>query len=276
MALFYWHRMHVFTPTTSERIAMSSIVTQLADLLGKTRRPGDFYARGTVELLPPALSVQGVGPIVLPLLPGQAKQLAAAAEQAPYGRGPDTIIDTTVRNTLQIGPDRIDVGGRHWPRTLATILGSVAEGLGVSGPIEAEFYKMLIYKPGSFFVSHRDTEKTSGMFATLVIALPSSCSGGELVVRHKDRSIALDLLPVAGFRRCRSGRGRMFRRELRLACRHDDFVMFGVGSRNPTIPETCRITPRSTPSQCGVAAVVTLAEVAQVDHRVSQRFKRIM
>ena len=172
---------------------MSSTVTQLADLLGKTRRPGDFYARGKVELLPPSLSVQEVGPIALPLLPGQAEQLAAAAEQAPYGRGPDTIIDTAVRNTLQISPDRVDVGGRHWPKTLATILDSAARGLGVSDPIEAEFYKMLIYEPGSFFVSHRDTEKTPGMFATLVIALPSSCSGGELVVRHKDRSVSLDL-----------------------------------------------------------------------------------
>ena len=172
---------------------MSSTVTQLADLLGKTRRPGDFYARGKVELLPPSLSVQGVGPIALPLLPGQAEQLAAAAEQAPYGRGPDTIIDTAVRNTLQIGPDRVDVGGRHWPKTLAMILDAAARGLGVSDPIEAEFYKMLIYEPGSFFVSHRDTEKTPGMFATLVIALPSSCSGGELVVRHKDRSVSLDL-----------------------------------------------------------------------------------
>src|SRR5208337_1979483 len=65
--------------------------------------------------------------------------------------------------------------------------------LGVSDPIEAEFYKMLIYDEGSFFVSHRDTEKTAGMFATLVVVLPSSCAGGELVVRHKDRSARLDL-----------------------------------------------------------------------------------
>jgi predicted 2-oxoglutarate/Fe(II)-dependent dioxygenase YbiX len=172
---------------------MPSIVTQLADLLGKIDRPGDFYARGKVELLPPSLSVQGVGPIALPLLAQQAVQLAAVAEQAPYGRGPDTIIDKAVRNTRQIGPDRIDLGGRHWPKTLATILDATAEGLGVSDPIEAKFYKMLIYETGSFFVGHRDTEKAPAMFATLVIALPSACSGGELVVRHKDRSVSLDL-----------------------------------------------------------------------------------
>jgi hypothetical protein len=161
---------------------MPSIVTQLADLLGKTRRPGDFYAQGKVELLSPSLSVQGVGPIALPLLPGQAAQLAAVAEQAPYGRGPDTIIDTAVRNSLQIGPDHIDVGGRHWPKTLTKILDAAAKGLGVSDPIEAELYKMLIYETGSFFVIPRsrdnpelrwgyDTEIISNLVAVIVPVL---------------------------------------------------------------------------------------------------------
>jgi hypothetical protein len=47
-------------------------------------------------------------------------------------------------------------------------------------PITANFYKLLIYNEGSFFVSHRDTEKAPVMFATLVIVLPSALSGGEL------------------------------------------------------------------------------------------------
>lgn len=172
---------------------MTSIVTELADLLSKAVRPGDFYTSGTTKLLPPSLVVEGVGQIALPLLPVQARELVATAERAPYGRGPDTIVDTSVRNSWQIGPDRVRIGGRHWPSTLARILELVAEGLGVGDPTEAEFYKMLIYEEGSFFVSHRDTEKSPGMFATLVIVLPSSCSGGDLVVKHKDRSVRLDL-----------------------------------------------------------------------------------
>src|SRR3954447_21900385 len=75
------------------------------------------------------------------------------------------------------------------PRRLAR----VAEGLGVDAPITAEFYKLLLYDEGSFFVGHRDTEKAPGMFATLVVALPSSFAGGELVVRHKGREVRLDL-----------------------------------------------------------------------------------
>ncbi|WP_462323110.1 2OG-Fe(II) oxygenase, partial [Halochromatium sp.] len=66
-------------------------------------------------------------------------------------------------------------------------------GLGAHGEIEAELYKLLIYDAGSFFVSHRDTEKSPGMFATLVMVLPSTYTGGELIIRHKDQEVRLDL-----------------------------------------------------------------------------------
>jgi hypothetical protein len=59
--------------------------------------------------------------------------------------------------------------------------------------VVAELYKLLVYDQGSFFVEHRDTEKAPGMFATLVIVLPSLYTGGELVVRHRDREARLDL-----------------------------------------------------------------------------------
>ena len=169
------------------------ITADLAAVLGKVRRPGDFFAAGTTELLAPLLEVEGVGPVALPLLPIQARELIAVAEPAPYGRGEQTVIDPAVRRCWQIGPDRVRIRGRHWARTLETILARVAEGLGVDAPITAEFYKLLLYDEGSFFIGHRDTEKTPGMFATLVVALPSSFAGGELVVRHKGREVRLDL-----------------------------------------------------------------------------------
>jgi hypothetical protein len=40
---------------------MASTTTRLAELLTQVRRPGDFYAQGTAELLAPALTVDGVG-----------------------------------------------------------------------------------------------------------------------------------------------------------------------------------------------------------------------
>lgn len=172
---------------------MSTITIELAGLLNKVQRPGDFYATGTTEIFAPSLEVEGVGSIALPLLPVQAEQLVAVAEQAPYGRGEETLIDTGVRRTWQIDAAKIRIGGRNWPRTLDTIVERSAEGLGVTKPVVAELYKLLVYDQGSFFVSHRDTEKASGMFATLIIVLPSLYAGGELRVRHRDREVQLDL-----------------------------------------------------------------------------------
>jgi predicted 2-oxoglutarate/Fe(II)-dependent dioxygenase YbiX len=172
---------------------MTSISADLVDLLSTVRRPGDYCTSGTIELLAPSLEVDGVGPVALPLLPQQAQHLAAVAEQAPYGRGQETLVDAAVRRTWQIGPDQVRISGRHWPRTLEAIVTRVAQGLGVTDPIDVEFYKLLLYDTGSFFVSHRDTEKAPGMFATLVIVLPSHCSGGELLVHHHGREVRLDL-----------------------------------------------------------------------------------
>jgi predicted 2-oxoglutarate/Fe(II)-dependent dioxygenase YbiX len=173
--------------------ALSSIASEFASCLGAVRRPGDFWATGTAMLGLPSLEVTGIGPVALPLLPVQAGQLIACAEAAPFGRGEATVVDQTVRRSWQIGPDRVRIGGRHWTETLVAIVARAAEGLGVSDPVEAEFYKLLIYDEGSFFVGHRDTEKLPGMFATLLVVLPSRFEGGALIVRHQGRQVQLDL-----------------------------------------------------------------------------------
>jgi hypothetical protein len=152
---------------------MSSITAEFADALDTVRRPTEFFVTGTEQMLATGLEVEGVGPIGLPLPSVQAEQLVAAAERAPFGRGGDTLTDIRVRRTWQIGPDRVRMQSKYWPKTLQAIVARVAEGLGIVDPIDAELYKLLVYDEGSFFVPHRDTEKAPGMFATLVLALPS-------------------------------------------------------------------------------------------------------
>jgi hypothetical protein len=174
---------------------MSSIGAALHDCLRSVERPGDFAVGGIREVFMPAIDVEGVGRIALPVLPMQAEQLVAIAEAVPYGRGEDTLIDRDVRRTWQIDPARIAIGGRHWEKTLATLVAEAAGGLGIDEPVVADFYKLLVYDRGSFFVDHRDTEKAPGMFATLTIVLPSAHDGGELVVRHLGRETVLDPRP---------------------------------------------------------------------------------
>ena len=172
---------------------MPQLNDTLAALLGTVRTPGDFYASGVCALHPPGLRVDGVGTIALPLLPVQAEALIEVAERAPYGQGAKTLIDTAVRRTWQIGADRVHIEGRRYADTLAAIVAQASAGLGAGGGVVAELYKLLIYDAGSFFVSHRDTEKSPGMFATLIVALPSLHAGGELRVRHQGREARLGL-----------------------------------------------------------------------------------
>lgn len=87
----------------------------------------------------------------------------------------------------------LQFGGRHWQRSLDAIVAVASAGLGVSGPVTVQLYKLLVYDTGSFFVGHRDTEKAAGMFATLVIVLPSVYEGGELLIRHREREVCLNL-----------------------------------------------------------------------------------
>ena len=166
---------------------MPSLAADFASLVNGVQRPGDFCTGGVVPIYSPRLEVDGVGAVALPLMKVQAKQLVAVASRAPFGRGAQTLIDINVRRSWQIEADRVTIEGREWTKTVASIVERAAEGLGVAGPVAAEFYKLLVYDEGSFFVGHRDTEKAKGMFATLVIVLPSIFSGGDLIVRHKER-----------------------------------------------------------------------------------------
>jgi len=179
---------------SSPQIAYNGKLKPLVDLLSDVRRPGDFYVRGSLVAPMPRLDVVGVGTISFPVPEFQAREIIRQSERAPYGRGEQTIVDTTVRKVWQIAPQRIRLGGTAWMETFKTILAQVAKGLGCQkANISAELYKLLLYDAGGFFVSHRDTEKTEGMFGTLVIVLPSLHSGGEIVVRHAGREVVLDL-----------------------------------------------------------------------------------
>jgi hypothetical protein len=57
-------------------------------------------------------------------------------------------------------------------------------------------YKLLVYDRKGFFLAHRDTEKTDGMFGTLVVTLPSVHRGGELRIRHAGREVTVDTSSV--------------------------------------------------------------------------------
>ncbi|EGO55246.1 hypothetical protein NEUTE1DRAFT_102687 [Neurospora tetrasperma FGSC 2508] len=162
-----------------------SLKDDLRKALDDVKVAGSFASFRKLLRSPPAgLYVDGVGDVAMPLGETQARQLIAKARQAPYGRGSETIVDTSVRNTWEIDAAQFSFNNQRWPGYVRQLCSHVAADLGIKSPIRAEIYKMLIYERGAMFKSHTDTEKIPGQFGTLVVALPSAHKGGDVVVKH--------------------------------------------------------------------------------------------
>ena len=175
-------------------MARGKLEQAIEELLLEVDRPGDFCAHGRLLAPMPVLEAKGAGALSFPVPEAQLQALIAVAERAPYGKGPATVVDPNVRDCRQIDAARIRLAGAGWHDTFGRILTAAADGLGCPlDRLDAHLYKLLIYEPGGFFVSHRDTEKADGMIATLSISLPVAGTGGEIVVRHRGRERAIDM-----------------------------------------------------------------------------------
>src|SRR4051812_3182134 len=164
---------------------MGDPMERLEKVLAPLGESAEFVVSGMLPPVLPGLEVEGVGPIGLPVSAEDARRLIAVADQAPYGRGADTIIDTSVRRVWQIEPSRFALRNPGWEPQVDEIVTAVRQRFAIDGKVRHELYKLLVYESGSFFAPHRDTEKTKGMFATLVVCLPSRHEGGTLVVEHE-------------------------------------------------------------------------------------------
>jgi len=83
-------------------------------------------------------------------------------------------------------------------RLLEPLVAKIARELGIekqqqhNSSVQAHLYKLLLYEKDSHFKAHRDSEKESNMFGTLVIQLPSTYTGGVLKVSHGGKTIDWD------------------------------------------------------------------------------------
>ncbi|KAK4463495.1 hypothetical protein QBC42DRAFT_337508 [Cladorrhinum samala] len=157
----------------------------ILDGLDSIDNPGTFASSRPIAKLPSMrLVVDGIGEIKTPLGEEQAREMIAKSRQAPYGKGSETIVDTSVRNTWEMDASEFSFQDPKWSEFVESLCRTVAEDLGIHTPIRAELYKMLIYEKGAMFKAHTDTEKIPGMFGTLVICLPSAHEGGDVVAKH--------------------------------------------------------------------------------------------
>ena len=155
---------------------------RLARLLGDAKSA--FSAELTARPEDLSLEVEGFGRVTLPVTPAKARNLIGLGEPARFGRGEQTLTDPDVRDTWEIPTHLVRAG---WNGVVLTdVLATLRQELGFpnSALLTADLHSLLVYEAGQFFLPHQDSEKSDDMVATLVVTLPSSYKGGELVVEH--------------------------------------------------------------------------------------------
>ena len=213
---------------------------QLWSALNKNLPVVEFSVGGESNELPPipGLVIKGIGDVSLPLVENCAvtKSVISICQQAPFGKGLETVLDTSVRKAWELDPSQFSFTNPNWNsglerllhRVMCNLIGcaldeedekrrkeddnddddeeeeeeeeEVEEKKEKEEAIQEQVrhcrassfstrcspYKLLVYEVGGHFLYHRDTEKEPGMFATMVVQLPSKCVGGNLVVKHKE------------------------------------------------------------------------------------------
>jgi predicted 2-oxoglutarate/Fe(II)-dependent dioxygenase YbiX len=159
------------------------------DRLARTLR-GDAQTAFSVELTSRTddldLEVDGFGHVRFPVTAAKARKLLGLGRPARFGRGEETLTDPDVRDTWEI-PKRL-VRAEWNDARLKVILATVKEELGLPNAAEltADLHSLLVYETNQHFLAHQDSEKDDSMIGTLVVTLPSSYTGGELMVGHNE------------------------------------------------------------------------------------------
>jgi hypothetical protein len=130
------------------------------------------------------LDVVGVGTISFPVPELQAREIIRLAERAPYGRGERTVVDTTVRKAGRSRRKKSGLAEQPGRRLLKPSWRRWLKVLDVSTTTQMlNSTKCCYTTPVVSSSRSANTEKTEGMFGTLIIVLPFLNSGGEVVVR---------------------------------------------------------------------------------------------
>ena len=99
------------------------------------------------------------GPIGLLLSNDDAQVIIRASHQAPFGKGSETIVDSSVRNTWELNSQQFELRNSEWKNFMGHILAKISKelGLGSKAPrVDAELYKMLLYNKGAMFKAHQE------------------------------------------------------------------------------------------------------------------------
>lgn len=165
---------------------MAEILKELEAGAAKVEEDGgNFCSEHTLKPEDFKVEVDGIG-MLAGLSQDNLQKLLKLSQQAKFGKGEETLLDTDVRYTHEITANKLRVTLNE--EAFAKMLDDARWTLGLpyGTKLKAHLYNLLVYGPEQFFKQHQDSEKLKDMIATLVISLPFSHIGGNLVIEHND------------------------------------------------------------------------------------------
>ena len=175
-----------FLPSSPSNLDLD-VKQYFKDVINDTQREKQFFTKGKFNVPQPAIYVNKIQEYIpFPFTKSVMETLRPLCKQAPFGLRDKTVTDTSFRNSFEMHPDQFEIRSKNWNTEIFKALKQIKKKLDLTSDIQASIYKLLVYEEGSFFKTHRDTEKETNMFGTMVIVLPCDYTGGELVVQHND------------------------------------------------------------------------------------------
>ena len=109
------------------------------------------------------------------------------SKPSPFGKGEETVMDETYRRGREISGADItftaDDRFSDYDRFLSGIESVVSAALFVPRDVTVKLYKLAIYREGGHFDWHRDTTHSDHHHATVLVALNTSWTGGDFILR---------------------------------------------------------------------------------------------
>ncbi|KAL9629013.1 MAG: hypothetical protein Q9204_005521, partial [Flavoplaca sp. TL-2023a] len=165
----------------SERIPANGIedIKELIDECMEANGDCFFASSGPIPAaVNPGLLIKGLGRVGLPLSSRDARDMVNLGRETPSG-------------IWEIDPAQVQFCNPQWSTSVRYAVSKTIEQLSVRGgepSVRADLHNLSLCQAGAFVSTHRDTAKAPGMFATLVIMLPSGHEGGEIMVlRGKEK-----------------------------------------------------------------------------------------
>ena len=127
----------------------------------------------------------------------QVDFLVEHCQSATFGVGNDEVLDKSYRDAVKLDPAHFSTNLHPYDlgildsvsKTLLPPEGT-AKAIGSTARLRAELYKLNVYSgPSGKFKPHVDTPRSEDQVGSLVICMPAEHKGGDLVVRHQNRSV---------------------------------------------------------------------------------------